>query len=58
MNAWLQVVNIAKHHGKAALLILKEVHVPPLHIITEARHAELLGYEQEAEARLKTEVPS
>lgn len=49
MDCWRQIVNIAQHEGKAALLILKEPHVKPLHIITEERHAELLGYEREAE---------
>jgi len=47
MGCWLQIVQIAKHEGKHALLMLKEPRVPMLHIITAERHAELLGYERE-----------
>jgi hypothetical protein len=47
MGCWLQIVQIAGHEGKAALLMLKEPRVPMLHIITAERHAELLGYEKE-----------
>lgn len=53
MDCWRQIVEIAKHEGKAALLILKEPHVKPLHIITEERHAELLGYEKAWEEEQK-----
>jgi len=50
-DAWKQVIDKAKHNSKAALLYLWMPNVPPLHIITAERHAELLGYEREIEGR-------
>lgn len=50
---WLKIVEKAKEQGKEPLLRIEPTndgHAPTLHIITEDRHAELLGYEKVAKA--------
>ena len=58
---WLQIVAKSIENGKQPLIRIEPTNdekfilgrrVPKLHIITEERHAELLGYEKDALAKL------
>ena len=45
-DAWKQIVDIARHNSKAAVLMVGDPGWT-MHLLTPERHAELLGYERE-----------